>query len=143
MNGRAEAGSDEDKLQEPFAPNPGSWTLLVRELIGVELSEDQPQISQGQADSAETTTKRANQNFKILIKPPLDKLYAKVRELVQHPFVVRQTFLRPSAKKQQAGWIDLEKLMIVSLLFHSQSLHLVTKFSEIKVPNLKSSGGVF
>ena len=33
--------------------------------------------------------------------------------------------------------------MIVSLLFHSQSLHLVSKFSEIKVPNLKSSGGVF
>ena len=49
----------------------------MQELIGIELSEDQPQISQGQAESAEMTTKRVNQNFKILAKPPLDKLYAK------------------------------------------------------------------
>lgn len=40
-------------------------------------------------------------------------------------------------------WEALEKIMIVSLLYHSQSLHLTNKFIDIKVPNLKSSGGVF
>lgn len=54
-----------------------------------------------------------------------------------------QRFLMHSAAKHKSEWILLEKLMMLSLLFHSQSLHLVDKFSEVKVPNLKSSGGVF
>jgi len=73
----------------------------------------------------------------------LDKVYAKIRELVQYPIVVRQRFFLASAKKHQHEWFDVEKLMVVALLYHSQSLHLATKFADIKVPNLKSSGGVF
>jgi hypothetical protein len=61
----------------------------VQELISIESSEDQPQISQGQAEATEIMTKRVNRNFKILAKPPLDKLYAKIRELVQLPLVVK------------------------------------------------------
>lgn len=34
-------------------------------------------------------------------------------------------------------------MIIVALLYHSQSLHLVNEFIEITVPNLRSSGGVF
>jgi hypothetical protein len=33
--------------------------------------------------------------------------------------------------------------MIVSMLYHTQSLHLTQKFVEIKVPNVRSSGGIF
>ena len=57
--------------------------------------------------------------------------------------MVKQRFFVPSAKKHQHEWVELEKLMIVALLYHSKSLHLVSKFLDIKVPNLKSSGGVF
>jgi hypothetical protein len=32
---------------------------------------------------------------------------------------------------------------VVVLLYHSQSLHLGKQFAEIKIPNMKSSGGVF
>jgi hypothetical protein len=59
------------------------------------------------------------------------------------PGVVKSHFLRATAKKHLAEWADLEKLLIVALLYHSQSLHLVPKVVDIKVPNLRSSGGVF
>ena len=33
--------------------------------------------------------------------------------------------------------------MILALLFHSQSLNLVDKLADVKIPNTRSSGGVF
>jgi len=87
--------------------------------------------------------KRVNKGYRIVHSELLDKVHAKVRELVQCPPVVTMGFQRPSARPHRGAWIDLEKLLLVSLLHHCQSLHLVNKFIEIKVPNLKSSGGVF
>lgn len=78
-----------------------------------------------------------------MVSELLDKVHAKVRELVQCPMVVTMGFQRQSARPHRGAWIELEKLLIVSLLHHCQSLHLVNKFIEIKVPNLRSSGAAF
>jgi hypothetical protein len=51
--------------------------------------------------------------------------------------------MKPKAKVHMPEWNDVEKLLIVALLYHSKSLHLVPKIVDIKVPNLRSSGGVF
>mmetsp|Transcript_28541 Transcript_28541/g.43150 ORF Transcript_28541/g.43150 Transcript_28541/m.43150 type:complete len:148 (+) Transcript_28541:4649-5092(+) len=71
----------------------------------------------------------------------LNDLYTKIREFTPYPIVVRQRFFLPSAKKHKPEWEDVEKIMIVSLLFHSQSLDLVEKLIDVKAPNLRSSAG--
>lgn len=55
----------------------------------------------------------------------MDQVYAKIRELVPTPRVVTNTFLPPSARPYKGEWAALEKLLIVALLYQSQSLHLV------------------
>ena len=50
-------------------------------------------------------------------------------------------FMRPSAKKYKSEWDDLEKLMVVVLLYHSKSLQLVDRLIDVQVPNMKSSAG--
>lgn len=48
-----------------------------------------------------------------------------------------------SARPYKTEWAALEKLLIVVLLYQSQSLHLVPKIVDLNVPNLRSSGGIF
>ena len=66
-----------------------------------------------------------------------------MRELVKVKPVVTQEFMRVSAKKHRGEWLDLEKLMIIVLLHHSKSLHLIPRFANLKIPNVRSSAGAF
>jgi hypothetical protein len=66
-----------------------------------------------------------------------------VKELVPSPRPITQEFLKPSARPHQQVWADLEKLLIVVLLYHSNSLSLVEELGDVTVPNLRSSGGAF
>ncbi len=66
-----------------------------------------------------------------------------MRDLVKVKPVVTQEFMRVSAKKHRGEWLDLEKLMIIVLLHHSKSLHLIPRFANLKIPNVRSSAGAF
>jgi len=66
-----------------------------------------------------------------------------MRELVKVKPVVAQEFMRVSAKKHRGEWVDLEKLMIIVLLHHSKSFHLIPKFANLKILNVRSSAGAF
>jgi len=136
-------GLEESRALAHFLPDPELWTLSVRDLLTVEQGVEQPSAPQSPLEAGATESPKARRTFRLVPSQLLDKVYAKIRELVQYPIVVRQRFFLASAKKHQPAWYDLEKLMVVALLYHSQSLHLARKFAEIKVPNLKSSGGVF
>lgn len=138
-----DSGLEECKAFRQFLPDPELWTQAVRDLLAVEQAAVQSLVPQSAADGGAAESRRARRTFRLVPSQLLDKVYAKIRELVQYPIVVRQRFLLASAKKHQPAWVDLEKLMVVALLFHSQSLHLARKCAEIKVPNLRSSGGVF
>jgi septal ring factor EnvC (AmiA/AmiB activator) len=45
--------------------------------------------------------------------------------------------MRPSAKKYQHEWTALEKLLIVVLLHHSESTHIIKKLIDVNVPNAR------
>jgi hypothetical protein len=51
--------------------------------------------------------------------------------------------MRVSAKKHRGEWVDLEKLMIIVLLHHSKSFHLIPKFANLKILNVRSSAGAY
>jgi hypothetical protein len=136
-------GLEECRPRAHFLPSPELWSRAVRDLLAVERVGEPSVASQSPPEGGATESRRARGAFRLLPSRLLDQVYAKIRELVQYPIVVRQRFFLPSARKHQHEWADLEKLMVVALLFHSQSLHLARKFAETRVPNLKSSGGVF
>ena len=73
----------------------------------------------------------------------LNNLHSKIRELVKRPVQLVHRLMRPKNKKYQHEWTEVEKLMITALLFHSQSLNLIDKFADLKVPNIRSNGDVF
>lgn len=64
-----------------------------------------------------------------------------MKELVPSPRPITQEFLKASARPHKQVWADLEKLLIVVLLYHSNSLRLVDELGDVAVPNLRSSGG--
>ena len=66
-----------------------------------------------------------------------------MKELVPSPRPITQEFLKASARPHKQVWADLEKLLIVVLLYHSNSLSLVEELADVTVPNLRSSGGAF
>jgi len=55
----------------------------VRALLSIESTEDKSAGAQIQPESSESTAKWPTKNFKLVVQEPLDKLYAKVRELVR------------------------------------------------------------
>ena len=142
-DGHRDAGHEESPAPARFAPVPELWAAAARDLLKVDWGTEPPSASPGPHPGEAAETKRASRGYRLVPSPLLDRVYSKIRELVQYPIVVRQRFFLASAKRHLHEWVELEKLMVVALLFHSQSLHLVRSFAELKVPNLKSSGGVF
>lgn len=99
----------------------------MKELLSVETVEDDARSASQSAgcNPDATSTKRQHKIYKLVCSPVMDQVHGKIRELVPTPRVVTNTFLPPSARPYKGEWAALEKLLIVALLYQSQSLHLV------------------
>jgi hypothetical protein len=134
--------ADDVRNWRSFEPMTSQWTHKVKELItvtSIEPSVDGKSSNHGPNEPE----KKAAKKYQLKFSPLLDNLHSKIRELVKRPVPLVQRLFIPRNKKHQHEWTEVEKLMILALLFHSQSLSLVDKFADVKVPNMRSSGGVF
>jgi hypothetical protein len=77
---------------------------------------------------------------KLTFSTGINQTFAKIRKLVKYSGNRTRAFFYPKARREMPNWEALEKLMLVCMLHHTQSLGLVSKFAEAEIVNpLKSS----
>jgi hypothetical protein len=54
---------------------------------------------------------------------------------------IGRVFIKPTARPFIPTWENVEKLMIVVILHHTQSLSIVDRFANLEIPNVRSSAG--
>lgn len=108
-----------------FEPNTEQWSDAVRQHISLK-----PHV-----------TDKGVKTYQISFSEAIESVYKTIRELQPWTLFQRNQFIRPTARREMPNWHALEKLVLLCILHHADSLPHIQKFVDVIVPNVKSSMG--